>query len=82
VTFWLVIQDLAQLRSTYPESWQTFLANVDVVQAFGTNDWDTAQYLSKMTGEGHGGGRVGQPVLRREPRPPPTAPARGSEYAL
>ena len=51
VTFWLVIQDLAQLRSTYPESWQTFLANVDVLQAFGTNDWDTAEYLSKMTGE-------------------------------
>ena len=51
VTFWLVIQDLAQLRSTYPDSWQTFLANVDVLQAFGTNDWDTAEYLSKMTGE-------------------------------
>ena len=51
VTFWLVIQDLAQLRSTYPDTWQTFLANVDVLQAFGTNDWDTAEYLSKMTGE-------------------------------
>ena len=51
VTFWLVIQDLAQLRSTYPESWPTFLANVDVLQTFGTNDWDTAEYLSKMTGE-------------------------------
>jgi type IV secretion system protein VirD4 len=51
VTFWLVIQDLAQLRSTYPDTWPTFLANVDVLQAFGTNDWDTAEYLSKMTGE-------------------------------
>ncbi len=51
VTFWLVIQDLAQLRSTYPETWPTFLANVDVLQAFGTNDWETAEYLSKMTGE-------------------------------
>jgi type IV secretion system protein VirD4 len=24
---------------------------VDVLQAFGVNDWDTAEYLSRMTGE-------------------------------
>jgi len=51
VTFWLVVQDLSQLRSTYFDTWPTFLANVDVVQAFGVNDWDTADYFSKMTGE-------------------------------
>ena len=51
VTFWLVVQDLSQLRSTYGETWPTFLANADVLQAFGTNDWDTAEYLSKMTGD-------------------------------
>ena len=51
LSFWLAVQDLSQLRSTYGESWPTFLANVDVLQAFGTNDWDTAEYLSKMTGE-------------------------------
>ena len=51
VSFWLIVQDLSQLRSTYGEGWPTFLANVDVLQAFGTNDWDTAEYLSKMTGE-------------------------------
>lgn len=51
VTFWLVIQDFSQLRSAYGEAWSTFLANVDVLHAFGTNDWDTAEYLSKMTGE-------------------------------
>ena len=51
VSFWLVVQDLSQLRGTYGETWPTFLANVDVLQAFGTNDWDTAEYLSKMTGE-------------------------------
>jgi len=42
---------IPQLRSTYNETCQTFLAHVDVLQAFGTNDWDTAEYLSKMTGE-------------------------------
>ena len=51
LSFWLVVQDLSQLRSTYGDAWPTFLANVDVLQAFGTNDWDTAEYLSKMTGE-------------------------------
>jgi len=51
VTFWLIVQDLSQLKSTYAETWPTFLANVDVLQAFGINDWDTAEYLSKMTGE-------------------------------
>jgi type IV secretion system protein VirD4 len=51
VTFWLVVQDLSQLRGTYGETWATFLANVDVLQAFGVNDWETADYLSKMAGE-------------------------------
>ncbi|HEY4129403.1 MAG TPA: type IV secretory system conjugative DNA transfer family protein [Gemmatimonadaceae bacterium] len=51
VRFWLVLQDLSQLRSTYGEAWHTFLANVDLLQAFGTSDWDTAEYLSKMTGD-------------------------------
>ena len=51
VTFWLIVQDVSQLRSTYGETWPTFLANVDVLQVFGINDWDTAEYVSKMTGE-------------------------------
>jgi type IV secretion system protein VirD4 len=51
VTFWLLVQDLSQLKGTYAERWQTFLANCDVLQAFSPNDWDTADYLSKMTGE-------------------------------
>src|SRR5260370_28584553 len=51
VTFWLIVQDLSQLKSTYGETWPTFLANVDVLQAVGGNDWDTAECLSRMTGE-------------------------------
>jgi type IV secretion system protein VirD4 len=49
-SFWILLQDLAQLRGTYPEKWGTFLANADVLQAFGTADQFTAEYLSKMTG--------------------------------
>ncbi|GAC1648741.1 MAG: hypothetical protein NVS4B3_04760 [Gemmatimonadaceae bacterium] len=51
IIFWLVVQDFSQLRNTYGDAWPTFLANADVLQAFGANDWDTAEYLSKMTGE-------------------------------
>jgi type IV secretion system protein VirD4 len=51
VTFWLIVQDLSQLKSTYGETWLTFLANIGVLQAFGINDWETAEYLSRMTGE-------------------------------
>jgi type IV secretion system protein VirD4 len=51
VAFWLIVQDLSQLKSTYGEAWPTFLANADVLQAFGTNDWETAEHLSKLTGE-------------------------------
>jgi type IV secretion system protein VirD4 len=51
VTFWLLVQDLAQLKGTYPDKWQSFLANADVLQAFGVNDFDTADHLSKTLGE-------------------------------
>src|SRR5437867_13318365 len=50
VRFWLVLQDLSQLRRTYNETWPTFLANADVPQAFGTNDLATAGCLSKRAG--------------------------------
>lgn len=50
-SLWLFVQDLSQLKAVYAERWATFLANADVLQMFGTNDWDTAEYVSKMTGE-------------------------------
>ena len=48
---WLFLQDLSQLKGTYPDRWQTFLANTDVLQAFGTNDHETARLFSDLTGE-------------------------------
>lgn len=50
-SIWMFLQDLSQLKGTYPEKWGTFLANADVLQAFGTNDYDTARYLSDLTGD-------------------------------
>jgi type IV secretion system protein VirD4 len=51
VTFWLVAQDFAQLRTTYPDTWRSLHAAADVLQAFGANDWETADYLSRLAGE-------------------------------
>ena len=50
VQVWPFLQDLGQLKQTYPKDWETFVANTDVVQAFGTTDQFTAEYLSKMAG--------------------------------
>ena len=51
VSIWLFLQDLSQLKGTYPNRWGTFFANADVFQAFGTTDYDTAKYLSDLAGE-------------------------------
>lgn len=54
--FWLVAQNLAQLKETYPR-WQNFVANCGAKQFFGTSDVETARYVSdtlgKMTVEFH-----------------------------
>jgi type IV secretion system protein VirD4 len=51
VLFWIIVQDLAQLKGLYKDTWETIFANCDVKQCFGTNDWSTADLLSKMAGE-------------------------------
>ncbi|MQA92724.1 MAG: TraM recognition domain-containing protein [Gemmatimonas sp.] len=52
VQFWLFVQDIARLRSTYPNTWETFVTNSDILQAFGaSNDRTTSEYLSWLTGE-------------------------------
>lgn len=47
--FWLLVQDLSQLKEVYPK-WQTFLAN-SAKQFFGTADYETAKYVSDMLGQ-------------------------------
>ena len=46
----LILQDIHQLRSLYGTSASTFLSNAGVLQAFGVNDYDTADMLSKTMG--------------------------------
>lgn len=52
MTMWIILQDLGQLKSLYPDNqWQTFLSNSKVQQYFGVTDWETAEYVSKLAGE-------------------------------
>ena len=47
---WPIFQDFSQAKTLYGERWQTFIANAAVVQAFGTRDLLTAEYISKLCG--------------------------------
>ncbi len=47
---WPILQDIHQLRSLYGANAGTFLSNAGVLQAFGVNDYDTADMLSKTMG--------------------------------
>ena len=85
-TCWLLAQNLAQIQALYPVAWSTFIANAGVVQAFGTNDLETATYLSAMLGASttlvRTAGRsrragVGAMVRGRETRDSWTASERG-----
>ncbi|QDV61991.1 type IV secretory system conjugative DNA transfer family protein [Crateriforma conspicua] len=50
LNLWAIIQDLQQLQSKYPKSWETFIANAGVLQAFGIADSASAEYLVKKLG--------------------------------
>jgi type IV secretion system protein VirD4 len=50
VKLWAVLQDLTQLKTHYPNSWETFLGNAGVIQAFGNVDLTTTEHLSRMLG--------------------------------
>ena len=47
---WAILQDFSQLQDLYPKRWQTFLANAGMLQVFGTNDMQTARYVSDAMG--------------------------------
>jgi type IV secretion system protein VirD4 len=47
---WSIVQDIHQLRSLYGMSTGTFMSNAGVLQAFGVNDYETAEMLSRTMG--------------------------------
>lgn len=50
ITLWLILQDLAQLRRTYKDEWESFVANSDVIQAFAIQDPFTSEKITGMLG--------------------------------
>lgn len=48
---WLIVQDLVQLKTNYPKSWETIVGACGIQQFFGVNDLTTAKYLSEMVGD-------------------------------
>lgn len=50
VKLWTVLQDLSQIKTHYKSSWETFLGNAGIIQAFGNFDATTTKYLSEMLG--------------------------------
>jgi len=52
MSLWVIVQNLGQLRALYPEhKWEAFLANATVQQFFGIQDNETAEYISKLSGQ-------------------------------
>ena len=51
VQLWPILQDMSQLKSLYGERAHTFVANAGVLQVFGVNDSETAQWLSRTIGK-------------------------------
>lgn len=48
---WPILQDMSQLNALYGQRAGTFVANAGVQQVFGVNDFETAQWLSRMMGK-------------------------------
>jgi len=48
---WPILQDIHQLRGHYSERAGTFISNAGVLQAFGVNDFETADMLSRTMGK-------------------------------
>lgn len=52
VKLWILLQDLGQLKKTYPDDWEGFFGCAAMVQYFGLKHGDTLDYLVKSLGEG------------------------------
>ncbi|PIO96388.1 type IV secretory system conjugative DNA transfer family protein [Pleomorphomonas carboxyditropha] len=51
VQLWPILQDLHQLRATYGQKAGTFLSNAGLLQLFGVNDVDTAEWIARTIGK-------------------------------
>ncbi|MFE3839508.1 type IV secretory system conjugative DNA transfer family protein [Pseudogemmobacter sonorensis] len=79
---WVVLQDLTQIKRHYPETWETFLGNAGIINAFGVVDATTTRYLSDLLGtttimedrQGHVSTRTAQTGAIQPEKSPRTIP--------
>jgi len=50
IQLWGICQDIPQLTRAYGASWESFVGNSGVLQYFGSRDYKTADYFSKLCG--------------------------------
>lgn len=46
-----VIQNIGQIKRSYPKNWETFLGNAGTIISWGLNDLETEQYISDRMGK-------------------------------
>ena len=51
VRFWLFIQNLSQIKSLYPDDWNTIVSQCSTVSVFGVTDGETVDWLGKELGQ-------------------------------
>jgi type IV secretion system protein VirD4 len=51
VQFHIICQDLSQLKDTYKDRWESFIANSGILQLFNVRDVFTAEYVAKLLGD-------------------------------
>lgn len=47
---WSIVQNLSQLEEIYGKGWETFIGNSGVLQYYGSRDYKSAEYFSKLAG--------------------------------
>ncbi len=50
IQIWSIIQTLGQIEELYGKNWETFIGNSGVLQYYGSRDFKTAEYFSKLAG--------------------------------
>jgi type IV secretory pathway TraG/TraD family ATPase VirD4 len=70
LSIWALVQDLLQLKSAYPQDWQTLFAKAHVISVLGVGDRETESYISKLAGGGTTGAEarvLAEEIRRRRP---------------
>ena len=51
ISFWVILQDFSQLKHHYGESWNSFIANSDIIQVFGIQDQFSCEQVTGFMGD-------------------------------